>query len=42
MDLYVKQRNAQLTVVRDESGRVTSLVWHQNGKDQPWLKATKP
>jgi serine-type D-Ala-D-Ala carboxypeptidase/endopeptidase len=41
-ELYVKQWNAQLSVVRDESGRVMSLVWHQNGKDEPWLKATKP
>jgi CubicO group peptidase (beta-lactamase class C family) len=41
-EFFVKQWNAQMTVVRDESGRATSLIWHQNGKDEPWLKATKP
>jgi CubicO group peptidase (beta-lactamase class C family) len=41
-ELYVKQWNARLTVVRDDSGTVTGLVWHQDGKDQRWLKATKP
>jgi hypothetical protein len=41
-ELYLKQWNAQLTVVRDTDGRVTGVISHQNGKDQIWPKLSKP
>jgi hypothetical protein len=37
-ELYLKQWNAQLTVVRDADGHVTGVVSHKNGKDLEWPK----
>ncbi len=41
-DFYLKQFNAQLTVVQDARGRVTGVVSHQNGMDHEWPKTGKP
>ncbi len=32
-DFFVKEFDAQLSFIRDHSGKVTELVFHQNGKD---------
>lgn len=41
-ELYLKQWNAQLTVVRDTSGKVTGMISHQNGTDHEWPKLETP
>jgi CubicO group peptidase (beta-lactamase class C family) len=41
-ELYLKQWDAQLTFVKDPSGKVTSVISHQNGKDHEWPKIGKP
>jgi len=41
-ELYLKQWNAQLTVVRDSSGKVTGVISHQNGTDREWPKLETP
>lgn len=37
-EFFLKVVNAQITFVRDVSGRVTGLVLHQNGRDMPGQK----
>jgi hypothetical protein len=41
-ELYLKQWNAQFTVVRDTSGKVTGMVVHQNGMNHEWPKLETP
>jgi hypothetical protein len=37
-ELYLRQWDAQLTVVKNPSVKVTSVISHQNGKDREWPK----
>jgi hypothetical protein len=41
-DFFVNEVDAQLTFVRDASGRVTGLVWHQYGRDRPASRIQTP
>lgn len=41
-ELYLKQWNAQFTVIRDTSGKVTGMVVHQNGMNHEWPKLETP
>ena len=41
-EFYLKQWNAQLTVVRDSGGNVTGVIAHQNGTDHEWPKLATP
>ena len=34
-EFFLREVNAQITFVRDSTGRVTSLVLHQNNRDMP-------
>lgn len=38
LDFFLKEVDAQITFARDESGRITGLVLHQNGQNMPAMK----
>jgi len=38
MEYYTKAVNAQITFVKDESGKIVKLILHQNGKNMPGEK----
>ena len=35
-ELYLKQWNAQFTILKDAAGHVTGVISHQNGQDRQW------
>jgi CubicO group peptidase (beta-lactamase class C family) len=41
-ELYLKQYDVQVRVIKDASGRVTSVISHQLGVDHEWPKLDKP
>jgi CubicO group peptidase (beta-lactamase class C family) len=41
-ELYLKQMNVRVTVVKDASGRITGVVSHENGADHQWPKLAGP
>jgi hypothetical protein len=41
-EFYLKQWNAQLTVIKDGSGKVTGVISHQNGANHEWPKLATP
>jgi hypothetical protein len=41
-EVFLRQWDAQLTFIKDKSGKVTGVVSHQNGKDHTWPKMVNP
>lgn len=41
-ELYLKQYDVQVRIIRDSGGRVTGVISHQNGRDHEWPKVEKP